>query len=165
MQLTFILLHALTASAASATAAQTVLGKKPPRRSCYERAPQSGRFDLNVTIVYSPALYFDVPRDRLRRGGPCTLVAKFPANYPIASSGDDLVNVVAASGADDGAGGGVLRFVSAPNAPTFTVVGTFECDRVMDYQLELVDQGTEANWVSFEQDEDAGLFLEIGDSC
>ncbi|ETS81626.1 hypothetical protein PFICI_06628 [Pestalotiopsis fici W106-1] len=159
MRLDFILANALTATATAA--AMVSSGKQ--RRSCYERAPSVIQMDLNVTIVFSPVLYFDVPRGELR--GPCTLVAKFPAGYPISSSGDDLVNVVAASGEHDGAVVGVLRFVSAPNVPTVTVVGTFECDGVMDYQLEIADSATEANWVSFEQDEDAGLFLEIGDRC
>ncbi|KAI0134634.1 hypothetical protein BJ170DRAFT_679516 [Xylariales sp. AK1849] len=134
-----------------------------PRAACLEQPPSALGFPINYNIsnTVSPAVTFQIPPSSV---GPCTLVAKFPAGYPIQSSGYDLVNVRATNGDAAGAVVGTLRFVSAPSTATFTVVNSFACRDVMGYQLEIASQEQEG-WVAFSEIQGAGLFMEVGDQC
>ncbi|KAH8671159.1 hypothetical protein BX600DRAFT_458459 [Xylariales sp. PMI_506] len=156
-------LPVLTAAAAGLSAALPHIPAPiaAPRAVCQELAPQAIGLPINynVTNTVHPAVQFVFP-GTTAGPGPCTLVAKFPAGTPIRSSGNDLVNVVSVGG---GAIVGTLRFTSAPNVDTLTTINSFACEDVMAYQLEI--SGDQEGWVYFQETTDAGLFMEVGDSC
>ncbi|KAK9782821.1 hypothetical protein SCAR479_01164 [Seiridium cardinale] len=152
-----------TANVVSALAIVGLASAAPSKRApCLEQPPSSIGFPINYNIstTFSPAASFQIPPNS---AGPCTLVAKFPAGYPITSSGADLVNVRATNGNAPGSLVGTLRFQSAPNTATQTVINSFACQDVMAYQLEIADGGQ--GWVAFQEVQGAGLFMEVGDSC
>ncbi|KAI1778176.1 hypothetical protein F4818DRAFT_288464 [Hypoxylon cercidicola] len=139
----FFTTAAALALAATATAA------------CLEQPPSALGFPINydITPSRSDAVSFQIPAGA---GGPCTLVAKFPAGYPIVSTGADLVNVTALDGPAPGALVGALRF----RAGTTTVINSFACRDVMAYELAIAQGDGE---VKFSEVQGAGLFMEVGD--
>lgn len=132
------------------------------RAPCLVQPPSTIGFPINYNIStsFSPAVSFQIPPNSV---GPCQLVAKFPAGYPISHSGSDLVNVRATNGNAQGSVVGTLRFMSSPGSPTRTVINSFSCSTVMSYQLEIADGNP--GWVAFQDTLDAGLFMEVGDAC
>jgi hypothetical protein len=159
MQFTTIALSTLAAAGLSSASPL----RAAPRAACLEQAPSALGFPINydITPTTKPAVSFNIPANSV---GPCSLVAKFPAGYPITSSGATLVNVRATSGDAAGAIVGTLTFASSPNGPTFTTINSFACKTVMSYQLELSNT-EQAGEVSFQEIQDAGLFMEVGDQC
>ncbi|KAI4862054.1 hypothetical protein F4820DRAFT_38220 [Hypoxylon rubiginosum] len=125
--------------------------------TCLEQAPSALGFPINydITPSRSDAVSFQIPPNS---AGPCQLVAKFPAGYPVFSVGDDLVNVTALDGPAPGALVGSLRF----RAGTTTVINSFGCRDVMAYELALANPDGNGE-VSFSEIQGAGLFMEVGD--
>ncbi|KAI2606501.1 uncharacterized protein GGS25DRAFT_524166 [Hypoxylon fragiforme] len=121
---------------------------------CLSQPPSSIGFPINysITPTRSDAVSFQIPPNSV---GPCTLVARFPAGYPIVSTGSDLVNVTAVDGPAPGALVGALRF----RAGTTTVVNSFACRDVMSYELSIAQGEGE---VSFAEIQGAGLFMDVG---
>ncbi|KAI1762887.1 hypothetical protein GGR53DRAFT_398724 [Hypoxylon sp. FL1150] len=125
--------------------------------ACLEQIPLTPVFPIayEIDTTINDAVSFGIPANSV---GPCQLVAKFPAGYPIISTGSDLVNVRAVDGPAAGALVGDLRF----RAGTTTVINSFACRDVMSFELSLAEP-TEGSRVSFSQIKGAGLFLEVGD--
>ncbi|XXH03888.1 hypothetical protein Hte_010296 [Hypoxylon texense] len=140
------------------TAAATLLAlAASASAACLEQAPSAIGFPINydITPTRSDAVTFQIPPDS---AGPCQLVAKFPAGYPVVSTGDDLVDVRAVDGPAAGALVGSLRF--RPGATT--VVNSFACRDVMSYELALANPEGDGE-VRFSEIQGAGLFMEVGD--
>ncbi|KAI2625741.1 hypothetical protein GGR54DRAFT_629246 [Hypoxylon sp. NC1633] len=138
-----------TITATLAAAASTVAA------ACLEQPPSALGFPINfdITPERSDAISFQIPPNSV---GPCTLVAKFPADYPVTSTGSDLVNVTALDGPAPGALVGALRF----RAGERVTVNSFACRDVMTYELAIAQGEGE---VSFAEIQGAGLFMEVGD--
>ncbi|KAI1850612.1 hypothetical protein JX265_004322 [Neoarthrinium moseri] len=134
------------------------------RAVCLEQAPASIGFPINfsITPTNSPLVSFNVPPNSV---GPCSLVAKFPAGYPITSSGSNLVNVIAVGGPAPGALVGSVRFASSPDQRTFTTINSFACRPYMEFRLEISRDQANPGSVAFQEVQGAGLFLDIGDNC
>ncbi|KAI6082578.1 hypothetical protein F4821DRAFT_246799 [Hypoxylon rubiginosum] len=144
-----------------ATAAATLLALAAPSlvsAACLEQPPSALGFPINydITSSRSDAVSFQIPPNSV---GPCQLVAKFPAGYPIVSTGDDLVNVTALDGPAPGALVGALRF----RAGTTTVINSFACRDVMAYELAIANPTEGWSEVKFSEIQGAGLFMEVGD--
>lgn len=122
---------------------------------CLEQPPSAIGFPINfdITPERTDAISFQIPPNSV---GPCTLLARFPAGYPIVSTGSDLVNVTAIDGPAPGALVGALRF----RAGTTTVINSFTCRDVMSYELSIAQGVGE---VSFAEIQGAGLFMDVGD--
>ncbi|OTB08974.1 hypothetical protein M426DRAFT_7006 [Hypoxylon sp. CI-4A] len=148
MRFTPLTTTTLLAAAAAATQAATT--------ACFEQAPSALGFPINfdITPTRPNAISFLVGAEHT---GPCTLVAKFPAGYPITSTGSDLVNVTALDGPAQGALVGALRFRADG---TTTVINSFVCADVMAYELAIAQGEGE---VRFSEIQGAGLFMEVGD--
>ncbi|KAI1400063.1 hypothetical protein F4819DRAFT_509669 [Hypoxylon fuscum] len=139
----------------TAVAATLVTLAASASAACLEQAPSAIGFPINfdITPERSDAVSFQIPPNSV---GPCTLVAKFPAGYPITSTGSDLVNVAAVDGPAPGALVGALRF----RAGTTVVVNSFACRDVMSYELSIAQGDGE---VKFSEIQGAGLFMDVGD--
>ncbi|KAI2469480.1 hypothetical protein F4781DRAFT_217406 [Annulohypoxylon bovei var. microspora] len=143
MRTTTILTTLLSGLTASASAA------------CLQQAPAALGFPINYDITPSRSDFatFEIPPNSV---GPCTLVATFPAGYPITSTGSDLVNVTAVDGPAAGSLVGALRF----RAGGKTFVNSFACRDVMTYELAIALGDGE---VAFSEVQGAGLFMDVGD--
>ena len=86
-------------------------------------------------------------------GGPCSLIATFPAGYPIASAGDARVNVIDVNGPAPGAIVGTVTFAAGETR----TINSFACRRDMRYRLELATEGTGS--VQFNQAPGAGVAI------
>ncbi|KAK5654870.1 hypothetical protein OQA88_6906 [Cercophora sp. LCS_1] len=154
MQLTALLLttlSALTLAAPSTT----------DKRACTPRFPAGVSNIALSKTVGAPSttqnLSWDVPAGA---GGPCTLIATFPAGYPIASSGNAQVNVIDVNGPAPGSIVGTVTFASDPSAPKTTYINSFACRANMQYKLVLATEG--AGSVSFAEGNGAGIALTYG---
>ncbi|KAI1380724.1 hypothetical protein F4677DRAFT_195837 [Hypoxylon crocopeplum] len=123
--------------------------------ACLEQPPSAIGFPINFDITPSrtDAISFQIPPNSV---GPCQLVAKFPADYPITSTGSDLVNVKALDGPAPGALVGSLRF--RPGITTY--INSFACRDTMSYELSIAQGDGE---VKFSEIQGAGLFMDVGD--
>ena len=147
MHFTALLATALTATLAAAA---------PSKRSCTVSFPAGTsqvHLARNAAINIVTDLSFSVPPGS---GGPCSLVATFPAGFPIASSGQTQVNVIDKDGPVAGAIVGTVTFASQPNAPTFVTINSFACRPTMSYTLQLA--GTDGA-VDFAEGNGAGVAL------
>ncbi|KAI1389921.1 uncharacterized protein F4822DRAFT_428262 [Hypoxylon trugodes] len=124
--------------------------------ACLEQAPSALGFPINFDITpATPAtISFLIPSNA--PAGPCELIVKFPDNYPITSTGDDLVNVTATTGPVAGSLIGSVRF----RAGTKTVINSFACEAVMGFEFAIAQGQGE---VKFSEIAGAGVFLDIGD--
>ncbi|KAK0720801.1 hypothetical protein B0H67DRAFT_452798, partial [Lasiosphaeris hirsuta] len=89
--------------------------------------------------------------------GACSLIATFPANYPITNQGNAQVNIY-----DGGAGPapgtlvGTITFSSEPWGPKLNTINSFACRPQMDFRLEMAgDSGS----TSFAEGNGAGIAL------
>ncbi|KAI1462580.1 hypothetical protein F4805DRAFT_452407 [Annulohypoxylon moriforme] len=123
--------------------------------TCLTQAPSAIGFPINYDITPSRSdfLSFQIPPNSV---GPCTLIATFPADYPITSTGSDLVNVTAIDGPAPDSLVGALRF----RAGTTTTINSFACRDVMTFELAIAQGVGE---VAFSEVQGAGLFMEVGD--
>ncbi|KAI1443514.1 hypothetical protein F5Y02DRAFT_420002 [Annulohypoxylon stygium] len=123
--------------------------------TCLVQAPSAIGFPINydITPERSDAVSFQIPPNSV---GPCALIATFPADYPITSTGSDLVNVTALDGPVAGSLVGALRF----RAGTTVTINSFACRDVMSYELAIAQGEGE---VKFSEVQGAGLFMEVGD--
>jgi hypothetical protein len=168
MQFTTILLAALASiSSTSATPLSTtttpnnqVRQEGTPSCTLIPATPTNG---LSLAIqpgfagfVRTQDISFTIPPDF---PGPCQLEARFPADYPITTSGNGQTNVIAKDGPDPGAVVGTVTFASDEGDGRRIYINSFACEGVMGYTLELA--GTEGT-VDFEGSEDAGLFMAVG---
>ncbi|KAK3685405.1 hypothetical protein B0T22DRAFT_442582 [Podospora appendiculata] len=149
MHVSTLVLAALTSAlAAAAPAAQHT------KRACTVTFPTN---TATIHLAKNPAvnipqdLAFTVPNGA---GGPCSLVATFPAGYPIASSGQTQVNVFDVDGPAAGAIVGTVTFASSAAGPTFVTINSFACRPSMRYRLELA--GTQGA-VDFAEGAGAGV--------
>ncbi|KAK0627151.1 hypothetical protein B0T14DRAFT_407375, partial [Immersiella caudata] len=92
--------------------------------------------------------------------GPCTLIATFPANFPISSSGNAQVNVIDVNGPVAGAIVGTVTFSSETWGPKKTFINSFGCRPNMQFELELATEG--AGSVSFANGNGAGVAITAG---
>ncbi|KAI0885516.1 uncharacterized protein GGS22DRAFT_161119 [Annulohypoxylon maeteangense] len=123
--------------------------------TCLTQAPAAIGFPINYDITPSRSDFvtFQIPPNSV---GPCSLIATFPADYPITSTGSDLVNVTAIDGPAAGSLVGTLRF--RPGTKTF--INSFACRDVMTYELAIALGEGE---VKFSEIQGAGLFMDVGD--
>lgn len=123
--------------------------------TCLVQAPSAIGFPIiyDITPERSDAVSFQIPPNSV---GPCALIATFPADYPITSTGSDLVNVTALDGPVAGSLVGALRF----RAGTTVTINSFACRDVMSYELAIAQGEGE---VKFSEVQGAGLFMEVGD--
>ncbi|KAI0383233.1 hypothetical protein F5Y04DRAFT_31024 [Hypomontagnella monticulosa] len=123
--------------------------------ACLEQPPSAIGFPINfdISTTRSDAISFQIPPNSV---GPCQLIAKFPAGYPITSTGSDLVNVTALDGPAPGALVGALRF--RPDTKVF--INSFACRDIMSYELAIAQGEGE---VKFSEIAGAGLFMDVGD--
>ena len=147
MYFTTVLVAALSATLAVAA---------PSKRSCTTSFPVG---TTQVHLAKNPAinivtdLTFNIPAGAI---GPCSLVTTFPAGYPISSSGQTQVNVIAKDGPSAGSIVGTTTFTSQPNSPTFVTINSFACRPTMSYTLTLA--GTEGA-VDFAEGNGAGVAM------
>ncbi|KAH6652904.1 hypothetical protein BKA67DRAFT_659563 [Truncatella angustata] len=161
MYFTSIVVSAL-AAAGLASASPASRGSK--RGPCLSQPPSSIGFPINYNIssASSPFASFLIPPNSV---GPCTLVAKFPAGYPVSTAGNPLVDFVDVNGPAAGSVVGTAHLQSSPTQATKTFINSFACRDVMAYQLKLAPQEGSNEWVAFQEIQGVGLFMEVGDSC
>ncbi|KAK0652277.1 hypothetical protein B0T16DRAFT_454656 [Cercophora newfieldiana] len=151
MQFTTILLTSLPALALAA----------PSKRDCTPIFP-AGVPEISLAkAIGSPStsqsLTWNIPANS---PGPCTLIATFPANYPIASSGNAQVNVIDVNGPAPGSIIGTVTFSSETWGPKKTYINSFACRPNMQYKLVLATEG--AGSVRFAEGNGAGVALTVG---
>ncbi|KAK1835445.1 hypothetical protein QBC39DRAFT_418121 [Podospora conica] len=88
--------------------------------------------------------------------GPCSLLATFPAGYPIASTGAAKVNVFAVGGPSAGSLVGTVTFAAGERR----TINSFACRPEMKFRLELAGPG--AGSVQVVQAGVAGVVLTYG---
>ncbi|KAI2638788.1 hypothetical protein GGS26DRAFT_587556 [Hypomontagnella submonticulosa] len=139
----------------TAIAASLIAAAASASAACLEQAPSTIGFPINfdITTTRTDAMSFQIPPNSV---GPCQLIAKFPAGYPMTSTGSDLVNVRALDGPAPGALVGSLRF--RPGTKVF--INSFACRPVMSYELSIAQGEGE---VKFQEIAGAGLFMDVGD--
>ncbi|KAK3327369.1 hypothetical protein B0T19DRAFT_161376 [Cercophora scortea] len=136
MHFSTLVLGALTSTLVAAAPASHTNTK----RACTVTFPTN---TATIHLAKNPAinifqdLAFTVPTGA---GGPCSLVATFPAGYPIAASGQTQVNVFDVDGPAAGALVGTVTFASSATSPTFVTINSFACRPSMRYRLELAGQ-------------------------
>ncbi|KAK4451895.1 hypothetical protein QBC34DRAFT_45997 [Podospora aff. communis PSN243] len=152
MQLTTLLLTALPALALAAPST---------KRDCTPIFP-AGVSQVSLSkAAGSPSttqtLSFNIPPTS---SGPCTLIATFPANFPIASSGNPQVNVIDVNGPAAGAIVGTVTFSSETWGPKKTFINSFACRPNMQFKLMLAteDEGS----VYFAEGNGAGVAVTAG---
>lgn len=127
-----------------------------PRRACTTllsplpislSKPTASSPSTSQTLVFSPPA--SAP-------GPCTLLATFPAGYPISSSGAAQVNVVAVDGPAAGSLVGTVTFAAGERQ----TINSFACRGEMTFRLEMAGPGSGS--VQFAQGEEAGVVLTYG---
>ena len=130
-------------------------------RQCSASYPESIGFPINYVISQDDGainkrddlVAFSVPAG----SNSCSLVANFPAGYPITSSGNDLVYVYAVDGPAAGSQVGTVTFTSNPNSPTEAFINSFACQTTMTYRMSIA--GTAAGSVAFADTQAAGLTM------
>jgi len=158
MQLTTLFLAALTGASlsAAAPAAAAAAAGAHDKRAC------TRVFPIGTTSIHlaksggsntAQNIGFSIPANA---GGPCSLVATFPAGYPIASTGNPQVNVIDLNGPAAGSIVGTVTFASDPGAPTLRTINSFACRPDMQYRLTLA--GT-AGTVDFAVGNGAGVAM------
>jgi hypothetical protein len=159
MQVTTLLLGALTAAASVSAGPITA-------RSCQVQYPNSLGFPINFNIsktINPPterpnAIAFTLPPNA---PGPCSLVARFPAGYPIQQAGASAINVFAQDGPAPGALVGTITFSSDPNVETVRTINSFACRTTMGFELEIASDEQDG-FVAFSEVLGAGLMMEYG---
>lgn len=158
----------LFASVLAGAAAVSASPLKTPMvpRSCQVQPPRGlgypYNFDISKTI--SPpsertnSIAFNLPENA---PGPCSLVARFPAGFPIYQSGASSVNVFATDGPAAGSLVGTITFQSDPRYETVRTINSFACRPNMGFELKIASQERDGA-VSFQQVAGAGLFMEYG---
>jgi hypothetical protein len=134
----------------------TLAATIPSRRACTtltSPVPISLSKPSSSSPSTSQILTFSPPASA---AGPCSLLATFPAGYPIASSGATQVNVVAVDGPAAGALVGTVTFVAGERR----TINSFACRPEMKFRLELAGPG--AGSVQFAQVNGAGVVLTYG---
>lgn len=154
MQLTTLLLttlSSLTLAAPSTT----------DKRACTPHFPAGV---TSISLSKAPGapsttqtLSWDIPAGA---GGPCTLIATFPAGYPISSTGNAQVNVIDVNGPTPGSIVGTVTFASDPSGPSTRYINSFACRANMQYQLVLATEGSGS--VSFGEGNGAGVAMTYG---
>lgn len=149
---TFLLTSALT------TAAPTTLSP----RSCQVSYPASIGFPINYSIYQSAnganartdAITFtNIPAGSYG----CQFEVNFPANYPITSSGNSAINIIALEADGSETLFGTVTLKSGPDA-TKIVVNSAVCATTMSYRAEIASE-TEAGSVSFAEIQGAGFTM------
>ena len=159
MQLTAILATALTAAA-------TVSAGPVKRVTCQIQYPQAIGFPINYNVsktINPPtervdAVTFQVPPNA---PGPCSLVASFPAGFPIQQSGASQVNFFATTGSAAGRIVGTITFESDSDEPVFRTINSFACEPVMGYEMRIASD-SEDGFVAFSEVQGAGLQMLYG---
>lgn len=128
-----------------------------PRRACTTLLSPLPSISLSKPSASSPStsqtLTFSPPASA---PGPCTLLASFPAGYPIASTGATQVNVVAVDGPAAGSLVGTVTFAAGERR----TINSFACRGEMKFRLEMAGPG--AGSVQFAQGGGAGVVLTYG---
>lgn len=133
----------------------------PSKRACTPVFPAGvSQISLSKAIgapSTTQTLTWEIPPNA---GGPCTLIATFPAGYPISSSGNAQVNVIDVNGPSPGSIVGTVTFASDPSGPTTRYINSFGCRANMQYRLVLATEG--AGSVSFGEGNGAGIGMTYG---
>ena len=143
---------ALLSIAASTTAAPTSLHS----RSCSVASPEAIGFPVNYSISQSAGgankvddiVSFNIPQSPAPYG--CSIVANFPANYPITSSGNSQVYFFDSNNVQVG----TTTFLPGQSA---TIV-TAACQANMSYRMS-IGSATDAGSVAFADIQGAGLTM------
>jgi len=152
-------MHLSAVFVAAAAAAAASASPTPARRACGLQYPEALGFPISFDITSgSPAaISFEIPPGA---SGPCSLVTQFPAGYPIAATGNPLVNFVALDGPAAGAVVGTTTLGPNPwNADGLTTINSFDCSAVLSFQMEIAEgEGS----VAFHEVEGAGIMMTYG---
>jgi hypothetical protein len=91
-------------------------------------------------------------------GGPCSLVAKFPAGYAVHTTNNApvQVNVIDVDGPAPGAIVGSVNFVAPGAQDSFVTINSFACRPTMTYNLQIAGA---SGHVDFVEGNGAGVYM------
>ncbi|KAH8892795.1 hypothetical protein GQ53DRAFT_805738 [Thozetella sp. PMI_491] len=138
MQLHTLFLSTLvTAFVSAAPAAEP---EAVAKRACTVRYPDKTPFTVNLNSSSPTAIvsFTGVPTNVV---GPCSLVAQFPANYLIATTGNSQVNFRPLEGPAPNSLVGTYTFAQSSTA-RYNTINSFACRANFNFQLSLAGSGS-----------------------
>ncbi|KAH8645477.1 hypothetical protein BX600DRAFT_519489 [Xylariales sp. PMI_506] len=159
MQFSTLFVAAL--SAATAVSARSTASSR--RQTCFVVSPDE--YDFSVSQGYGDELEFDIGAVS---AGPCSLIARFSAGFPLYESGSAQLNVFSGEGSNAPGAlvGTVGPFALAADGTVaqdvYTTVNSFVCSDVLSFTFEIASED-QAGSVSFTSDDYNGFFIKVGD--